>query len=130
MTAPGMIAGRYRIEGRLGVGGMSTVQLAFDDRLVRRALEHGQHPALDRRRDAGGVVRQRLGGADQLGPLLQEQLARDGWRRRGTVRGRRSSMPGATRKGTMVALTWLSWLTMSTMRSAVWSWRIRRQARP
>jgi eukaryotic-like serine/threonine-protein kinase len=30
-----MIAGRYRIDGRLGVGGMSTVHLAFDDRLER-----------------------------------------------------------------------------------------------
>jgi serine/threonine protein kinase len=29
------IAGRYRIEGRLGVGGMSTVHLAFDQRLER-----------------------------------------------------------------------------------------------
>jgi serine/threonine protein kinase len=29
------IAGRYRIEGRLGVGGMSTVMLAFDERLER-----------------------------------------------------------------------------------------------
>jgi len=29
------IVGRYRIEGRLGVGGMSTVQLAFDERLER-----------------------------------------------------------------------------------------------
>jgi serine/threonine-protein kinase len=29
------IAGRYRIEGRLGVGGMSTVHLAFDSRLER-----------------------------------------------------------------------------------------------
>ena len=29
------IAGRYRIEGRLGVGGMSTVHLAFDERLER-----------------------------------------------------------------------------------------------
>jgi eukaryotic-like serine/threonine-protein kinase len=29
------IAGRYRIEGRLGVGGMSTVYLAFDQRLER-----------------------------------------------------------------------------------------------
>jgi serine/threonine-protein kinase len=29
------IAGRYRIEGRLGVGGMSTVHLAFDNRLER-----------------------------------------------------------------------------------------------
>jgi serine/threonine protein kinase len=29
------IAGRYRIEGRLGVGGMSTVMLAFDQRLER-----------------------------------------------------------------------------------------------
>ena len=30
-----VIAGRYRIEGRLGVGGMSTVHLAFDSRLER-----------------------------------------------------------------------------------------------
>jgi serine/threonine-protein kinase len=30
-----MIVGRYRIEGRLGVGGMSTVHLAFDQRLER-----------------------------------------------------------------------------------------------
>jgi serine/threonine-protein kinase len=29
------IAGRYRIEGRLGVGGMATVHLAFDERLER-----------------------------------------------------------------------------------------------
>jgi eukaryotic-like serine/threonine-protein kinase len=32
-TSP--IAGRYRVEGRLGVGGMSTVMLAFDERLER-----------------------------------------------------------------------------------------------
>ncbi len=31
-----MIAGRYRLEGRLGLGGMSTVHLAFDTRLERR----------------------------------------------------------------------------------------------
>src|SRR5437764_7165232 len=30
-----LIAGRYRVEGRLGVGGMSTVYLAFDHRLER-----------------------------------------------------------------------------------------------
>ena len=35
MASPTMIAGRYRIEGRLGVGGMATVQLAFDQRLER-----------------------------------------------------------------------------------------------
>jgi eukaryotic-like serine/threonine-protein kinase len=35
MADAGTIAGRYRIEGRLGVGGMSTVHLAFDDRLER-----------------------------------------------------------------------------------------------
>ncbi len=29
------IAGRYRLEGRIGVGGMSTVHLAFDQRLER-----------------------------------------------------------------------------------------------
>jgi serine/threonine protein kinase len=29
------ISGRYRVEGRLGVGGMSTVHLAFDQRLER-----------------------------------------------------------------------------------------------
>jgi eukaryotic-like serine/threonine-protein kinase len=31
-----LIAGRYRLEGRLGFGGMSTVHLAFDTRLERR----------------------------------------------------------------------------------------------
>jgi serine/threonine-protein kinase len=30
-----LIAGRYRLEGRLGSGGMSTVHLAFDERLER-----------------------------------------------------------------------------------------------
>ena len=35
MTGTTSIAGRYRIEGRLGVGGMSTVHLAFDKRLER-----------------------------------------------------------------------------------------------
>src|SRR6201987_5025130 len=35
MTSTTTIAGRYRIESRLGVGGMSTVQLAFDQRLER-----------------------------------------------------------------------------------------------
>ena len=35
MASTATIAGRYRIEGRLGVGGMATVQLAFDQRLER-----------------------------------------------------------------------------------------------
>jgi serine/threonine-protein kinase len=35
MNSTTMIAGRYRLEGRLGVGGMSTVHLAFDQRLER-----------------------------------------------------------------------------------------------
>ena len=35
MTGTSSIAGRYHIEGRLGVGGMSTVHLAFDQRLER-----------------------------------------------------------------------------------------------
>src|SRR5450755_3177529 len=35
MTSTTTIAGRYRLEGRLGVGGMATVQLAFDQRLER-----------------------------------------------------------------------------------------------
>ena len=35
MTGTTTIAGRYRVEGRLGVGGMSTVNLAFDNRLER-----------------------------------------------------------------------------------------------
>jgi serine/threonine protein kinase len=35
MNSTTTIAGRYRLEGRLGVGGMSTVQRAFDQRLER-----------------------------------------------------------------------------------------------
>jgi hypothetical protein len=35
MADAATIAGRYRIEGRLGTGGMATVQLAFDQRLER-----------------------------------------------------------------------------------------------
>jgi serine/threonine-protein kinase len=35
MTEPLKIADRYQIEGRIGVGGMSTVHLAFDERLER-----------------------------------------------------------------------------------------------
>ncbi|HEY1523915.1 MAG TPA: protein kinase [Solirubrobacteraceae bacterium] len=35
MAESSVIAGRYQIEGRLGVGGMSTVHLAFDQRLER-----------------------------------------------------------------------------------------------
>jgi serine/threonine protein kinase len=35
MTNGTTIAGRYRVEGRIGVGGMSTVHLAFDQRLER-----------------------------------------------------------------------------------------------
>ena len=35
MTGTTTIASRYRIEGRIGVGGMSTVHLAFDSRLER-----------------------------------------------------------------------------------------------
>jgi serine/threonine protein kinase len=35
MAGTTTIAGRYRVEGRLGVGGMSTVHLAFDQRLER-----------------------------------------------------------------------------------------------
>src|SRR5579863_9151704 len=45
MTSATTIAGRYRVEGRLGVGGMATVQLAVDQRLERyvalkRLAEH------------------------------------------------------------------------------------------
>ena len=36
MSDGDIIAGRYRLEGRLGFGGMSTVHLAFDMRLERR----------------------------------------------------------------------------------------------
>jgi serine/threonine-protein kinase len=35
MGTSSVIAGRYRVEGRLGVGGMSTVLLAIDERLER-----------------------------------------------------------------------------------------------
>jgi serine/threonine protein kinase len=36
MSAAEIVAGRYRLEGRLGFGGMSTVHLAVDERLERR----------------------------------------------------------------------------------------------
>jgi len=36
MSAPGLIAGRYELGDRLGFGGMSTVNLAFDRRLERQ----------------------------------------------------------------------------------------------
>jgi eukaryotic-like serine/threonine-protein kinase len=35
VTEPAKIAGRYELDRRLGIGGMSTVQLAFDTRLER-----------------------------------------------------------------------------------------------
>jgi serine/threonine-protein kinase len=35
MSSTTTIVGRYRLEGRLGIGGMSTVHLAFDERLER-----------------------------------------------------------------------------------------------
>ena len=35
MNGDSKIADRYRVEGRLGIGGMSTVLLAFDERLER-----------------------------------------------------------------------------------------------
>src|SRR4030088_3116694 len=43
------ITGRYRLEGRLGVGGMSTVQLALDQRLERHVAIKllAEHPADD-----------------------------------------------------------------------------------
>jgi serine/threonine protein kinase len=49
-VSDGLFAGRYRLEGRLGVGGMSTVRLAFDTRLeryvaVKLLAEHLAHDA-------------------------------------------------------------------------------------
>ncbi len=50
MTTDQLVAHRYRLDRRLGVGGMSTVQLAFDTRLERNVavkllaerLQYGQ----------------------------------------------------------------------------------------
>jgi serine/threonine-protein kinase len=59
------IAGRYRLESRLGFGGMSTVHLAFDQRLERRVAVKLQQEELRttakfgraswREREEGGV---------------------------------------------------------------------------
>jgi eukaryotic-like serine/threonine-protein kinase len=65
MTAETLFADRYRLERRLGVGGMATVQLAFDTRLERYVAVKllAEHLAEDRnfvsrfRREALAVAR-------------------------------------------------------------------------
>ncbi|HWT22516.1 MAG TPA: protein kinase, partial [Solirubrobacteraceae bacterium] len=65
MTAQSLFADRYRLERRLGVGGMATVQLAFDTRLERHVAVKllAEHLAEDRnfvsrfRREALAVAR-------------------------------------------------------------------------
>ena len=65
MTADVLFADRYRLERRLGVGGMATVQLAFDTRLERHVAVKllAEHLAEDRnfvsrfRREALAVAR-------------------------------------------------------------------------
>ena len=65
MTADVLFADRYRLERRLGVGGMATVQLAFDTRLERHVAVKllAEHLAEDRnfvsrfRREALSVAR-------------------------------------------------------------------------
>jgi serine/threonine-protein kinase len=65
MTPDALFAGRYRLERRLGVGGMATVQLAMDTRLERHVAVKllAEHLAEDRnfvsrfRREALSVAR-------------------------------------------------------------------------
>src|SRR3712207_4042698 len=65
MTADSLLADRYRLERRLGVGGMATVRLAFDTRLERYVAVKllAEHLAQDRnfvsrfRREALAVAR-------------------------------------------------------------------------
>ena len=65
MTSETLFAGRYRLERRLGVGGMATVQLAMDTRLERHVAVKllAEHLAEDRnfvsrfRREALSVAR-------------------------------------------------------------------------
>src|SRR5919112_5276164 len=65
MPAETLFADRYRLERRLGVGGMATVQLAFDTRLERHVAVKllAEHLAEDRnfvsrfRREALAVAR-------------------------------------------------------------------------
>jgi len=47
MTAPARIADRYRVERRIGSGGMSTVFLAEDERLGRKVAVKRLHPGGD-----------------------------------------------------------------------------------
>ncbi len=48
--------------------------LTFKDRPALGIAQHRNDPAFHRCRDAGGVIRQRLGGAQQLGPLFDKEL--------------------------------------------------------
>ena len=89
MTADTLFADRYRLERRLGVGGMATVQLALDTRLERRVAVKllAEHLA----QDSNFVVALPARGAGRRAARAPEHRAGVRLRRRGVDRAASSS---------------------------------------